>query len=165
MNTIKVDGLDGTARAIHIIEKAKNLYDSRLEVVFLDGVTYAGFNIVDPVKINELLGVPVVVVFRHALNLQKIRTALKLHFVDWRYRYRIIERVYSRAFTVSSPVRGVTIKIAAVGVDVKCGSALFLKYGSVYPEPYPLRIADRIASALGRMVRNHIMVSIAGTYL
>ncbi len=161
VDLIKVDGLDGTARAIRIVEKAVNMYDSYLEVIFLDGVTYAGFNIVDPLKLNELLSIPIVVVFRHALDLQRIRSALKVHFTDWQYRYRIIERVYKRAFAVPSPVRGVNIRIAAIGIGAKRGSTLFLKYGSVYPEPYCLRAADRIASMLGRMIRDHVMMRIA----
>ena len=152
---ITVDGLDATSQAMQMIERAINRYGPYLEVVFLDGVTYAGFNIIDPLKLYNILNIPVIVVFRHELNLEKVLSALRAHFADWNCRYRVIEQIYKASYKVRSPIKGVKVRIAVIGTNVINGIELFSRYTSLYPEPYCLRVADRIASSLGKALRRY----------
>jgi len=152
---ITVDGLDATFRAMQMIERAVSRYSPYLEAVFLDGVTYAGFNIIDPLKLHNTLNIPIVVVFRHELDLERILSALRAHFIDWNYRYKVIERIYRASYKVRSPIKGVEVRIAMIGINMMNGIELFFRYTSIYPEPYCLRVADRIASSLGRALRKY----------
>jgi len=152
---ITVDGLDASSQAMQMIEKAIDRYGPYLEVVFLDGVTYAGFNIIDPLKLHNMLNIPVIVVFRHELNLEKVLSALRAHFVDWSYRYKVIEQTYRASYKIRSPIKGAKIRIAVIGTNAIKGIELFFRYTSIYPEPYCLRVADRIASSLGRALHKY----------
>ncbi|HIP56933.1 MAG TPA: DUF99 family protein [Ignisphaera aggregans] len=152
---ITIDGLDAISQAMQMVEKAVSRYGPYLEVVFLDGVTYAGFNIIDPLRLHNMLNIPVIVVFRHELDLKKVLSALRAHFVDWKYRYKVIEQTYRASHKVRSPVRGVEVRITVIGVSVMNGVKLFFRYASIYPEPYCLRVADRIASSLGKTLHKY----------
>lgn len=118
------------------------------ELILLDGVTYAGFDVVDPVYIYRATGKGVIVIQTHSLNLDKIKKALQKHFTDWNERYRVIEYTYRKMVYVETPWR--TIRVYAEGIDL--GYAIDIVRGScIYsPIPEPLRIADKIASALSR---------------
>jgi endonuclease V-like protein UPF0215 family len=132
------------------IDKAKYFYN--LDAVLLDGVTYAGFNIVNPKKLYMLTLIPTIVVFRHKLDLEKIRIALEKHFLDHRYRYNVIEETYTKSFDIFLEHIPTIIRIYPVGIRIDRAKEIILKLCNVFADPYPLRIADRIASLLGRIV-------------
>lgn len=148
IDRLSIDGLDGTTSAIRIIDKSAALYS--IQLVFLDGVTYAGFNIIDPRRVYSVVGIPIAVVFRHRLNLTKILNALRTHFVDYVHRYEVIEHVYGSSFEVS--VDKTKIRIYVLGLSITEALKHLERARRVFIEPYPLRMADRIASLLGRIV-------------
>jgi endonuclease V-like protein UPF0215 family len=150
LDFVTVDGLDATSSSYRIIDKAKYFYN--LDAVLLDGVTYAGFNIVNPKKLYMLTLIPTIVVFRHKLDLEKIRIALEKHFLDHRYRYNVIEETYTKSFDIFLEHIPTIIRIYPVGIRIDRAKEIILKLCNVFADPYPLRIADRIASLLGRIV-------------
>ncbi len=144
---VEVDGLDATLKAFKIIDRVLGGIQ-RLNAVFLDGVTYAGFNIVDPYRLWILTDTPIIVIFRHRLDLDRVEKALRNHFVDADFRYRIIRSVYSRARELTSN-KG-TLLYTAIGLNTEKAEKMILENQTVFPEPIPLKLADLIASALGR---------------
>ncbi len=146
---IRVDALDATDKCLKILERALSLY--RVDVVLLDGVTYAGFNILNPYALHSLMGIPVIVAFRYPLSLDKILRALKNNFADWRYRYRVIENVYLKAKKVVFS-NGTKLLVTCIGINEGLCIDLIHKITFWHPNPEPLRIADVIASAIGKKV-------------
>ncbi|MEM4829604.1 MAG: DUF99 family protein [Zestosphaera sp.] len=146
MTTVVVDGSDGTSRALEIIEEFMRDFTTSINAVFLDGVTVAGFNFIDPEEINAKTGIPVVVLFKTKLKLEKVKTALVKHFSDWRDRYEVIERNYGRAQEVVT--RRKNLRVSSYGLDLSEVSKLVSLLQHVSAVPEPLRLADMIASGL-----------------
>lgn len=139
---ITVDGLDGSDAVVKIIKSL----DEGIDVIFLDGVTYAGFNVVDPEVILRETSIPVITIFKHPLNLSKVREALIRNFNDWVVRYNVIERVYSGVRAVNTPNGKLLISLWGINNDEAYNAIVKLQNINQYPEP--LRIADTIASGL-----------------
>jgi endonuclease V-like protein UPF0215 family len=72
---ITVDGFDATEKISSMITNSAHF--KQLRVVMLDGITLAGFNVVDIKALNEGTRLPVIVVTREKPNLTEIREALK----------------------------------------------------------------------------------------
>jgi len=147
IDLITIDGLEGTKKALKMIESALSLHI--INVVFLDGVTYAGFNIIDPFRIFNVLRVPIITIFRHDLDLNKIFIALKRHFNDYTYRYHIIESVYTLSHEVF--INDSKIKYTPIGISIGDAEHILKNFSKLYSYPYPLHVADKIASLLGRI--------------
>lgn len=146
MTTVVVDGLDGTSRALEVVEELRRGLAVSVDAVFLDGVTVAGFNFIDPEEVNVQTGIPVIVLFKTKLKLEKVRMALIKHFSDWRDRYEVIERNYRRAQEVVT--RRKNLKVSSYGLDLSEVSKLVSLLQHVSAVPEPLRLADLIASEL-----------------
>ncbi len=72
---VEVDGFDSTDKISDMIMKSSHY--KQLRVIMLDGVTFAGFNIVNMKKLNQKTKLPVIAVTRDRPNFREIRKALK----------------------------------------------------------------------------------------
>ena len=72
---IRVDGNNSTKKVIDLINNCK--FKPQLQAIFLDGIAFGGFNVVDIEEINEQTKIPVIVVVRNMPNLEKIKKALE----------------------------------------------------------------------------------------
>jgi endonuclease V-like protein UPF0215 family len=86
---IAVDGLDSTEKIISMLRRSK--FYRQLKVVFLDGITFGGFNVADIEKIHEKTGIPVVVIMNRMPNVEEFEEALK-NFEDYEERLRIVRK-------------------------------------------------------------------------
>lgn len=57
---IEVDGEDATARVIELYDQVQN--SKQLKAIMVDGISFAGFNLVDIEHVNEETGEPVIAV-------------------------------------------------------------------------------------------------------
>jgi len=73
--TVTVDGTDSTTQIIKMVKKSK--FYSQLQAIMLDGISVAGFNVVDVKRLNEKTRIPVIVVMRHFPKMHEIEVALK----------------------------------------------------------------------------------------
>lgn len=144
LEKIAVDGLDGTEAVLKCVKSLGTGYSA----LFLDGVTYAGFNVVDPDIIYSETEKPVITVFKHSLNLKLIKEALMKNFNDWPYRYEVIERTYLRAHEITTP-KGNLI-ISCIGISYADAFNVIVNLQNINQYPEPLRVADLIASGLTR---------------
>jgi endonuclease V-like protein UPF0215 family len=72
---IAVDGFDATEKIVAMITSSSHY--KQLRVIMLNGVTFAGFNIVDVKALNAATKLPVITVTREKPDLAKIHKALK----------------------------------------------------------------------------------------
>lgn len=142
LSSVTVDGDDGTERVLSILKSFE-----RVDVVFLDGVTVAGFNIVDPEALLEAC-TAVVVVYKFQPRLEKVEAALRKHFSDWQVRFNVIRRTYERSQVVAT--RWKPMRVALVGDVVEDLGRLISYLQLVSSTPEPLRVADLVASAVSR---------------
>lgn len=78
---VKVDGNDATEK---VIEMVKGCKFKDLRVIMLDGLGFAGFNLVDMERVFNETGLPVIVVVRKMPDFNKIKKALKnLHHAEF----------------------------------------------------------------------------------
>ncbi len=146
MEYILVDGLDGTDKAIALME---NL-GYRDSIALLDGVTYAGFNFIDPYRIYRETSTPAIIFYRHKLSLDRIKNALYKNFNDAITRYQVIEKCLVNK--VSFSTQWGIYEYTAVGIDVVYARKIITQLELYSPEPEPLRIADIIASKTARLL-------------
>jgi hypothetical protein len=72
---VKVDGLDATRKIASMITGSP--HHKQLRVIMLNGVTFAGFNVVDIRKLNAETRLPVIAVTRDRPDFEEIRRALE----------------------------------------------------------------------------------------
>ncbi len=145
IGSITVDGLDGTSS---VLECVKSPETTTYAAIFLDGITYAGFNVVDPKVIYSETSTPVVTVFKHRLDLELIKKALIRNFDDWTERYRTIEENYLNSGEIVTP-KG-NLLISCVGISHANALKIILDTQNINQYPEALRVADVIASGLTR---------------
>jgi len=140
------DGTDVTEKLIEMIGRSRQR--GQLRVVMTDGVTFAGFNILDVRRVSDELGLPVIVVSKTKPNMREIRQALK-HLPDWRMRWEII-RGTGRIYGLRPRPRGPQIYIQPVGISLEAARRIVVISCLRSSIPEPLRLAHLIATAMVR---------------
>ncbi len=144
---VKIDGWDSTQKIIELIKRALSR-GYLIEMVLLDTIVFAGFNIADPRKVYEETRVPVLVVYHYPPNRDKIVEALKKHFPDWRRRLAVLEETWSSLQRVTCP-RG-TLYAAVYGTDKTTAWNTLCSTQRFTRTPEPLYAAGVVASAFSR---------------
>ncbi len=103
---IKRDGMDSTEKIIEIV---KGKHWTKINVIFLDGITFGGFNIANLYEINEKTGIPVVAVIDKMPNLQKMEDALKKHFNDYEERISLL-----KSFPEPEDIEGIYVQYVGI---------------------------------------------------
>jgi endonuclease V-like protein UPF0215 family len=139
--SITVDGLDVTKKL------AETLNGWQFEVVMLAVVSFAGFNVIDPVFIHEKFGKPIIVISRTKPDNKAVKRALQRHFEDWRVRWNVFEKLgltNKVVILADSP----PVYIETLGIPIKWASEL-IRALSVYSRiPEPIRVARLVARGL-----------------
>jgi len=73
--SIRVDGEGATKKVLSLYRKCNN--PRQIKVVLVDGISFAGFNIVDIEKVSENIGKPVIAVTSNKPNKDNFRRAMK----------------------------------------------------------------------------------------
>jgi endonuclease V-like protein UPF0215 family len=80
---ITVDGLDATQKLV------KTLRAWTFRAVILGGVSFAGFNVIDPTTVYEEFGKPVIIISRTKPDNKAVKRALHCHFEEWQIRWAL----------------------------------------------------------------------------
>lgn len=141
---VDVDGVDSTERMAEMVLKSR--YRDQIKVVMLDGIAVAGFNVIDIKSLHDSLEIPVLTVTRDEPDLDKMRAALKKHFVDWEERFELVTRLKLRRIqTEHKPLFA-----SGIGADWD-ELEMFVKMSTVRGAvPEPIRMAHIIAAAMVR---------------
>jgi hypothetical protein len=109
--------------------------------VLLQGVTFAGFNVVDLEALHARLGLPVVTICRRPPDLAKIRTALLDSVRGGKRKWRRIERL--------EPARKCAhVYAQGIGLAWEDTAAIIERFATHSRLPEPLRTAHLIAGAI-----------------
>ncbi|WP_437338114.1 DUF99 family protein [Sorangium sp. So ce394] len=133
------DGRNATP-AIAAMIRGSRFY-AQAQVVLLQGIAVAGFNVVDIAALRDALALPVVVVARRLPDLDAIRDALLSRVRGGRRKWALIERAGPM-----EPVGGVYVQRA--GISLEDTTALLARLSVHGHLPEPLRAAHLIAGGL-----------------
>lgn len=137
---ITVDGDDFTEKLSGLVLGTR--HREQLQVLMLNGITFAGFNTADLPKIHELTEMPVISVVRKMPDFKKIKKALFSRFGgDAETKWRAIERA-----GVLHPRGKVFFQCA--GIKPEDASALIMATSIHSGIPEPIRVAHLIAGGV-----------------
>jgi endonuclease V-like protein UPF0215 family len=139
---VEVDGTDATEKIIKLINSSR--HKQQLKVIMFDGITLAGFNVLDIKEINEKTGLPVIVINRKLPDLEKVKKALE-KFEDFEKRWKCIQNAGK---IKSCRVKEGKVYYQVVGLsDEEAEEIINLSSTRSYI-PEPLRVAHIIATAI-----------------
>jgi endonuclease V-like protein UPF0215 family len=143
---VRKDGVNAT-RAIAAMVQSSRFYP-QIQVVMLQGIALAGFNVVDIAALHETLQRPVVVVCRKAPDYAAIKNALLEKVPGGPKKWALIEAAGAMEKTGN-------VYVQRAGID-KSSVAALIKHtavNSVIPEP--LRTAHLIAGGIATGESRH----------
>jgi hypothetical protein len=133
------DGGDATAELIRLI--ATSRFYPQLQLVLLQGIAFAGFNVVDARLLYHALNIPVLIVARRAPDYAAIERALR-RLPNGDRKWRTIERTGAM-----EPLAGVHVQRA--GLAPAAAEAAIRRWAVHGVVPEPLRVAHLIAGGVG----------------
>lgn len=143
---VQVDGMDATQKLAEMIKNSPHYRQLRL--VMLNGVTMAGFNVVDIKQLYERVKLPIIAVTRDKPNFGDIKKALK-NLPQARRRWRAIEKA-GKILKVRTREAEEPIYVHVTGVSEDTAKRILRDTSTRSNIPEPLRVAHIIASGLGR---------------
>jgi len=141
---VEVDGTDATDKIASMIVGSP--HHKQLRVIMLNGVTCAGFNIVDIKKLNVKTGLPVIAVTREEPDFKEIREALK-NLPESEKRWKTI-RGSGEMFEVSTRHKSAIVYMQASGIHEEDARKIVQLTSTRSDVPEPLRVAHLIASGI-----------------
>jgi len=143
---ITIDGLDATEKIACMIESSP--YYRELRAVILDGITFAGFNVVDVSKLSLRVDLPVMSVAREKPDLVIIGRALK-NLPEFEVRWQAIENS-GEFFEVETRNGENPVYIQIAGILLEDAKKIMKRTSTLSNIPEALRVAHIIASGLTR---------------
>ncbi|NIR58841.1 MAG: DUF99 family protein [Gammaproteobacteria bacterium] len=145
---VRRDGVNATRTIVRMVSASR--FAAHLQVVLLQGIAVAGFNVVDIDALHRRLGVPVIVVARRPPDMTAIRRALLTRRVPGgRRKWALIERAGPM-----QPLAGLYVQ--RIGIDEVRTRALIERLAVHGAVPEPLRTAHLIASGLAGSSRQRV---------
>lgn len=144
---IDVDGFDATDRIASMIMGSSHY--KQLRVVMLNGITFAGFNIVDVKALNAATKLPVITVTREKPNFVDIQKALQ-NLSNSEERWEAILRA-GEPIEVSTRSAEAKVYMQTVGVSKETAQKILRLTSTRSNIPEALRVAHLIASGISRV--------------
>lgn len=135
---VEKDGLDAAERLVELVAQSK--FAQNVQLVMLQGITLAGFNVVDVFYVQQQLELPVLVVSRRQPDMAAIRQALT-RVRGGAQKWAWIERL--------GPMESVgQVYVQRVGLALEQARAVVEQFTVEGWIPEPLRTAHLIAGAI-----------------
>ena len=142
LRRIRVDGLDVTAAILEMLRGPG--FRAGPRAILLDGIAYAGFNLVDVDALYRRTGRPVISITRRRPDYPAIRAALRAYFPDtFRARWRRVRAHRLAPYRTAAGLRYVS-QVGCGGADARRLLARTTPEGG-WPEP--LKVARLLAHA------------------
>ena len=141
---VSIDGLDAIEKIASMIKNSP--FYGEIRIVFLDGLSFAGFNIVDINELSRMLDLPVISVVREKPDLEKIKNALQ-NLPDFLERWKAIENA-GKLIKVKNRKNDNPIFIQIAGILLDDAEKIIKKTSTHSNIPEALRVAHIIASGL-----------------
>ena len=138
MGDVKKDGDNSAQKLISIISNSR--FAETIQLIMLQGITLAGFNVVDVFEMHDRLKIPILVVSRKIPDLTAVKDALT-HVRGGKKKWAVIERL--------GPMEPVEkIYVQRLGLTIKQAASVVRNFTVTGHIPEPLRVAHLIAGAI-----------------
>jgi endonuclease V-like protein UPF0215 family len=141
---IAVDGFDATGKISSMITNSPHY--KQLRVIMLNGITFAGFNIVDMKTLNAETSLPVIAVTREKPHLVEIREALK-HLLKSEERWNAVLNAGEISEATTRHEKG-KIYMQVAGISGEDAQEILRLTSTRSNIPEALRVAHLIASGI-----------------
>jgi hypothetical protein len=136
---VRRDGANAAREIVRLV--AGSRFAPQIQLVMLQGIAMAGFNVVDAFAVSRDLGVPVLVVSRHEPDRASVRSALLDHVPGGARKWRLVERLGDM-----EPLGGVWVQ--RVGIERAEAEQVVKRFATHSTLPEPLRVAHVIAGGI-----------------
>jgi endonuclease V-like protein UPF0215 family len=136
---VRIDGVNSTRTLVRLVSESK--FAPQLQLVLLQGIALAGFNVIDLRQLHERLALPVMVVARRQPRFDKIRSALLGRVKGGARKWALIE-----SLGPMEPVEGVYVQ--RIGITLEEAERVIRKFAVNASIPEPLRTAHLIAGGI-----------------
>lgn len=136
---VRRDGSNAAQRLIDLV--ARSQFATQLQLVMLQGVALAGFNVVDVHAVHGDLGVPVLVVARRRPRMTEVKRALLQNVPNGAKKWQLIERL-------GAPEALAGVFVQRVGITRTQAADVIARLAVHGKIPEPLRTAHLIAGAM-----------------
>ena len=136
---VRRDGVNSTATLVRLVKQSR--HHTHLQLVMLQGIAFAGFNVIDLPELHKALGLPVMTVVRKRPDKSAIKHALLYKVRGGKRKWHLIERA-----GVLERVAGVYVQ--CVGLSTKQAHDVIERYAINGTLPEPLRVAHLIAGGV-----------------
>lgn len=143
---VRRDGANATRVVAAMVRGCR--FAPQLQAAMLQGIAFAGFNVVDIQRLCDDLGMPVLVVSRKAPDLDAIRDALRTKVPGGARKWRLIEKAGPM-----EPMENLWVQRA--GLDEESARALLREHARHGHLPEPLRTAHLIAGGIAEGESRH----------
>lgn len=142
---VTVDGNDSSEKIVKLINSSR--HKQQLKVMMFDGITLAGFNIVDIKKLHEETNLPVIIINRKMPNLEKVKKALN-NFEDFEDRWKkIMNAGKIKSFEIKERKK---VYYQSIGLSDEETKEIIILSTTRSFIPEPLRVAHLIATPVVR---------------
>ena len=138
---ITVDGLDATRKAELLLKRSVHV------PVLLSGVTFGGFNLINPWKIEKTCKAPVIVVIGSRPDNRAVKRALSRHFPDWKERWDLI-RSLGPLHRIRTMAGEGPVFFERFGCSTRDAAVILKSWAVVSRIPEPLRVGGIVARGL-----------------
>jgi len=139
---VTIDGFDATEQLTYMINSSP--HSKQLRLVMLNGITFAGFNVVDIKKLNSATKLPIIAATLHKPDLEAVRKALdNLPESDERWKMILAAGDIHEVRCMSKKIY---LELAGISLDDAQEVVQLTSTNSHFPEP--LRVAHLVASGI-----------------
>jgi len=143
---LRRDGRNSTRVLIDLVRRSR--FRAHVQAILLQGIAFAGFNVVDIRVLHAALGVPVIVVARKAPDMTAIRRALLQRVPGGRRKLQLIEQ--------AGPMQAVAgVYVQRAGTTLEKVGELIRRLALNSKLPEPLRTAHLIAGGIATGESRH----------
>lgn len=139
---VEIDGLDATEKIANMINSSP--HHNQLRIVMLNGITVAGFNLIDIQELHRETKLPVIALTHDKPDLQDIHDALK-HLPDTETRWQI---VVAAGELHEFACHGTKVYVELAGISLSDAQNIIKLTSTRSCLPEPLRVAHLIASGI-----------------
>ncbi len=136
---VRRDGVNSTREIVRLVSESH--FVRHLQLVMLQGIAFAGFNVIDIHAVYETLGIPVLVVMRRCPDLKAIEAALLQKVPGGARKWRLIQQAGS-----VEPVGKVFVQRA--GISLARAGQVIQRFAVNSELPEPLRTAHLVAGGI-----------------
>ena len=143
---VEVDGFDATEKIASMIINSPHY--KQLRVIMLNGITFAGFNVVNIKELSKEVKLPVIAVTREQPNFTEIREALK-NLPESEERWKTIKST-GKMFEVSTRSENEKVYMQTSGILEEDARKILQLTSTRSSVPEALRVAHLVASGISK---------------